>query len=261
MPRSTSYYKPRPREAKIDEVLAQRIKHVIADEPYLGYRMVWATLRSEGVLVNRKAVQRVMQLMRWQCHRRLHKSCYPRVQASSSIAAHSNERWATDFTCVWTKYDGLIYVNEVIDCADRSVVGRCISKNCRAQEAVWALEDACLKRFGALPRGDAGVVVRSDNGLVFASQKYRRLLSSYGLKQEFIHPHTPEQNGVVEAYHKTFKRECVWQHRFATLEEATAVISAWINRYNNRRLHSSLGYLTPAAWRERDEARITALTV
>jgi putative transposase len=261
MPRSTSYYKPRSREAKIDEVLAQRIKHVIADEPYLGYRMVWATLRSEGVLVNRKAVQRVMQLMRWQCHRRLHKSCYPRVQASSSIAAHSNQRWATDFTCVWTKYDGLIYVNEVIDCADRSVVGRCISKNCRAQEAVWALEDACLKRFGALPRGDAGVVVRSDNGLVFASQKYRRLLSSYGLKQEFIHPHTPEQNGVVEAYHKTFKRECVWQHRFATLEEATVVISAWIDRYNNRRLHSSLGYLTPAAWRERDEAQITALRV
>jgi len=107
MPRSTSYYRPRSRIAKVDEVLAQRIKHVIEDEPYLGYRMVWATLRSEGVLVNRKAVQRVMQLMRWQCHRRLHKSCYPRVQASSSIAAHSNQRWATDFTCVWTKYDGL----------------------------------------------------------------------------------------------------------------------------------------------------------
>jgi putative transposase len=261
MPRSTSYYTSRSRIAKVDEVLAQRIKHVIEDEPYLGYRMVWATLRSEGILVNRKAVQRVMQLKRWQCHRRLHKSCYPRVQASSSIALHSNQRWATDFTCVWTKYDGLIYVNEVVDCADRSVVGRCISKNCRAQEAVWALEDACLTRFGALPRGDAGVVVRSDNGLVFASRLYRRLLASYGLKQEFIHPHTPEQNGVVEAYHKTFKRECVWQHRFATLEEATAVINVWIDRYNNQRLHSSLGYLTPAAWRERDEAQITALSV
>jgi len=50
-------------------------------------------------------------------------------------------------------------------------------------------------------------VVRSDNGLVFASRLYRRLLTSYGLRQEFIHPHTPEQNGVVKAYHKTFKRE------------------------------------------------------
>jgi putative transposase len=261
MPHSSTYYRSRPRTAKVDEVLAQRIKHLIDEESYLGYRMVWATLRSQGIFVNRKAVQRIMQLKRWQCHRRLHKSCYPRVAVSSSIAAHSNERWATDFTCVWTKYDGLVYVNEVIDCADRSVVGYCISKNARAQEAVWAREDACIKRFGVLPRGDAGVVVRSDNGLVFASRMYRRLLKSYGLQQEFIHPHTPEQNGVVEAYHKTFKRECVWQHRFATLEEVLKTVGLWIENYNNRRPHSSLGYLSPAAWRELNQARITSLSV
>ena len=98
IPRSSTYYRARPRTAKVDEVLAQRIKHLIDDESYLGYRMVWATLRSQGILVNRKAVQRIMQLKRWQCHRRLHKSCYPRVAVSSSIAAHSNERWATDFS-------------------------------------------------------------------------------------------------------------------------------------------------------------------
>jgi len=96
MPRSSTYYQPRSRATKVDEVLAQRIKHLIDDEPYLGYRMVWATLRAEGIHVNRKAVQRVMQIKRWQCHRRLHKSCYPRVAVSSSIAAHSDERWATD---------------------------------------------------------------------------------------------------------------------------------------------------------------------
>lgn len=90
--------------------------------------------------------------------------------------------------------DGLMYVNEVIDCGDRGVVGYCISKRCR-EEAVWALEDACLQRFGILPTEDAGVTVLSDNGLVFASKLYRRLLKSYGLQQEFTHPHAPEQNG------------------------------------------------------------------
>lgn len=245
----------------MDEVLAQRIKHLIDDESYLGYRMVWAQLRIDGVFVNRKAVQRIMQIKGWQCNRRLHKSCYPRVSIKTSIAVRSNLRWATDFTCVWTKYDGLIHVNEVIDCADRGVVGYCISKRCGAQEAVWALEDACLKRFGVLPHEDTGVTIRSDNGLVFASRLYRKLLTSYGLKQEFIHPHTPEQNGVIEAYHKTFKRECVWQHRFSTLDEAAPIISTWIARYNNERPHSSLGYLTPAAWQARTEIEITALTV
>jgi len=261
MPRSSSYYKAKARTPRVDDVLVQRIKHVIDDESYLGYRMVWATLRGNGVLVNKKAVQRIMQIKGWQCHQRLRKNCYPRVEIRTSIADHSNQRWETDFTCVWTTYDGLIYVNEVIDCADRSVVGRCISKRCRAQEALWALEDACIKRFGILPRGDAGVMVRSDNGLVFASRKYRTLLASYGLTQEFIHPHTPEQNGVIEAYHKTFKRECVWQHRFKTLEEATAVISTWIDRYNNERPHSRLGYLTPAAWQAKNDPQISALGV
>jgi putative transposase len=261
VPRSSTYCRAVPRAPKIDEVLAQRIKHVIEDEPYLGYRMTWGALRAEGVYVNRKAVQRIMQLKGWQCHRRLHKSCYPRVEIKASVAEHPNKRWATDFTAIWTKFDGLVFINEVIDCADRSVVGFYISKNCRAQEAVWALEDACLKRLGVLPRGDGGVVVRSDNGLVFASRRYRRLLSSYGLKQEFIHPHTPEQNGVVEAYHKTFKRECVWQHRFETLDEVIRVVSSWIDHYNNHRPHSSLGYLSPAAWRDRYESRIRSLPV
>jgi len=113
-------------------------------------------------------------------------------------------------------------------------------KKFRAQEAVWALEDACLKRLGVLSRGDAGVTVRSDDGLVFASRLYRRLLKSYGLQQEFIHPHTLEQNGVVEAYHETFKRECVWQHRFASLDEVVRTVGPWIGNYNNRRPHSSL---------------------
>lgn len=74
---------------------------------------------------------------------------------------------------------------------------------------------------------------------------------SYGLNQEFILPHTPEQNGVAESFMGTLKLECIWQHRFDTYEEAKATITAWIGHYNETRPHSSLGYLTPVAWRER----------
>jgi len=105
--RSSAYYKPRERTPVVDEILAQRIKHMIDEEPYLGYRMVWARLRMQGVLVNRKAVQRLMQLMGWQCHRRWRKRCGPRVESSPSVATVSNVRWATDATYVWTENDGL----------------------------------------------------------------------------------------------------------------------------------------------------------
>ncbi len=66
-----------------------------------------------------------------------------------------------------------------------------------------------LHRFGALPTADAGVSLRNDNGQVYASKLYRKLAKSHGLHQEFISPHTPEQNGVAESFMGTFKCKCV----------------------------------------------------
>jgi|HubBroStandDraft_4_1064222.scaffolds.fasta_scaffold04741_3 putative transposase len=126
-----------------------------------------------------------------------------------------------------------------------------------AREAAWALEDALIRRFGALPKGDADVTLRTDNALVYASELYRDLAKSYGLHQEFILPHTPEQNGVAESFMGTLKLECVWQHRFATYEEAKATIMAWVKHYNETRPHSRLDYLPPVEWRRR-QAEISA---
>ena len=104
---------------------------------------------------------------------------------------------------------------------------------------------------GALPHGDADVALRTDNALVYASELYRDLAKSYGLRQEFILPHTPEQNGVAESFMGKLKLECVWQHRFETYAEAKATITAWIKHYNESWPHSRLGYLPPAEWRNR----------
>lgn len=255
--RSTAYYREHDRARVVDEVSAQRIKHLIDAEPYLGYRMVWARLRRQGLVINRKAVQRIMQLKNWQCHRRLKKRCSPRVEASVSVTAVSDVRWATDATYVWTRFDGLVYVNAILDCADRECIGLNVSQRNDAREAAWALEDALIRRFGALPKGDADVTLRTDNALVYASELYRDLAKSYGLHQEFILPHTPEQNGVAESLMGTLKLECIWQHRFETYEEAKATITAWVNHYNEIRPHSRLGYMPPVAWREL-QAQITA---
>ena len=133
-------------------------------------------------------------------------------------------------------------------------IGECIglnvSKRNDAREAAWALEDALIRRFGVLPKGDANVILRTDNALVYASELYRDLAKPYGLAQEFILPHTPEQNGVAESFMGTLKLECVWQQRFDTYDATKAAITAWVKHYNESRPHSRLGYLTPIAWRE-----------
>ena len=127
-PRCSAQHRVLPRARSVpvvDEIMAQRIKHLIDAVSYLGYRMVWARLRRQGFRINRKAVQRIMQIKGWQCHRRLKKRCSPRVESSPSVALVSDVRWATDATYVWIRLDGLVYVNAVIDCASaRSPHGR-----------------------------------------------------------------------------------------------------------------------------------------
>jgi len=83
-------------------------------------------------------------------------------------------------------------------------------------------------------------------GLVFTNRSYTALVRSYGLKQEFITPHCPEQNGMVERVIRTLKEQCVHRHRFETLQHASRVIADWISFYNTRRPHQALGMRTPA---------------
>jgi putative transposase len=71
----------------------------------------------------------------------------------------------------------------------------------------------------------------------------------YRLRQEFITPYTPEQNGLVERFFRSLKEECVWLHNFDSFIEARAAITKWIRWYNAGRPHQSLGYRSPRQFR------------
>ncbi|MDV3470263.1 integrase core domain-containing protein [Stenotrophomonas sp. C3(2023)] len=93
--------------------------------------------------------------------------------------------------------------------------------------------------------GGSAFLLRSDNGLVFTSRDYTRLVRSYGLKQEFITPHCPQQNGMVERVIRTLKEQCVHRHRFESQAHAVRVIADWIAFYNQQRPHQALNMMTP----------------
>jgi putative transposase len=238
-----------PRRPVVDELLAVRIREVIRAQPTFGYRRIWAVLRfREGVRVNRKAVYRVLKLKGWFVHQR-RVTPRPRVRGLRSVATRSNERWAVDVTHIPCGRDGWAHLAAVIDCHDREVVGYEFSLRARAKEAERALEEACITRFGTLRPSGSTPVVRSDNGLVFQSRRFRRACREYRLGQEFITPYTPEQNGIVERFFRSLKEECVWQHQFDSFAEARKIVAAWIRWYNRKRPHQSLGYLSPAEYR------------
>ncbi|QIM70231.1 transposase [Bordetella trematum] len=126
------------------------------------------------------------------------------------------------------------------------LLGWHLSRSGKACTAGSALEHALIARFGTLGRVPVPFLLRSDNGLVFTSRSYTALVRGYGLRQEFITPHCPQQNGMVERVIRTLKEQCAHRHRFETIQHASRVVGDWIRFYNHRRPHQALGMKTPA---------------
>jgi putative transposase len=204
--------------------------------------------RRDGLTVNRKAVYRILKAKGWLVHQRIWTP-RPRVKGMVSRAERSNERWAMDLTHIPVGRDGWAHLAAVIDCHDRAIIGHEFSLRGRAREAERALEDACILRFGTLRPEGSTPVLRSDNGLIFQSRRFRRACRDYRLSQEFITPYTPEQNGMIERFFRSLKEECTWLHNFETFDEAKRAITTWIRFYNEERPHQSLGYLSPHEYR------------
>jgi putative transposase len=97
------------------------------------------------------------------------------------------------------------------------------------------LEHALITRFGTLGKVTREFLLRSDNGLVFTSRRYTALARSYGLKQEIITPHCPQQNGMVERVIRTLKEQGILSLRFDRIQHATRAISDWTSFYNHCR--------------------------
>lgn len=239
--RRSYYYQPTKAQPKVNEHLAARVKRVINDLPYVGYRTV-AWLLGE----NKNTIQRLFQLKGWQVRKR-RIGARPRVQTLPSVASKPNERWATDIARVWC---GPIHrwcaLTIVMDCHTREALGWRLSPSGNAKSAEAALEEALISRYGTLGKARDPITLRSDNGLVFTSKHYTRTVYQYGLKQEFIRPHTPQQNGMVERLIRTIKEQCLWLHNFQSLDEARQTLGAWFKYYNEQRPHQALGMKTPS---------------
>ena len=248
--RATVQRRPQPsrRRQRPEPAWTTQLYALIQQHPTFGYRRLWALLRfHEGVHVNRKTIYRVLKQKRWLVHQR---PCAPRPRARGwrSRAQRSNERWAMDVTHVPCGQDGWAHLAAVIDCHDREVIGYEFALRGRAKEAERAIEAACLARFGTL-RPEVAPVLRSDNGLIFQSRRFRQACRDYRLPQEFITPYTPEQNGIIERFFRSLKEECVWQHQFQSFAQARQIIHAWLDWYNTGRPHQALHYRSPLQFR------------
>ena len=240
VPRRTVYYKPLKSAPKVDARFEKPIKDLIEKEPSFGYRTVAWLLG-----FNKNTVQRIFKIKGWQVRKRP-IGRRPRIEALPSVASRPDERWSTDLARLWAGRDQWASLALVMDCHTRELLGWHLSRSGKATTASSALEQALITRFGTLGRVREPFLLRSDNGLVFTSRSYTALVRSYGLRQEFITPHCPQQNGMIERVIRSLKEQCIHRHRFESLQHASRVVGDWISFYNNRRPHQALGMKTPA---------------
>ena len=218
MARRSVYYRPTKAAPAVKPALATPIKALIEEEPSFGYRTVAGLLG-----MNKNTVQRIFQIKVRQVRKRA-VGRRPRIQALASVARAPDERWATGLCRIWGGRDGWLTLALVMDCHTRQLLGWQLWRSGKASTAAAALEQALITRYGTLCRVPVLFLLRSDNGLVFTSRHFAHLVRRHGVRQEFIAPHCPRQNGMVERVIRTLKERCAHRHRFETQQRAMRVI-------------------------------------
>ena len=159
-----------------------------------------------------------------------------------------NKAWAGDITYLWTR-EGWLYLAVVMDLCSRRVVGWAMEETLSRDLALKALRMAIKAR-----QPDAGLMVHSDRGGQYASNDYQALLKLYGAVCSMSRKGNCWDNAVVESFFGTLKQEHVFFCDFQTREEARRSVFEWIEGwYNGRRIHSTLGNMSPAEYERREE--------
>jgi transposase InsO family protein len=246
------YEEHQPRQAEVS--LRDLIQQIVLENRCYGYRRVTAELNHRGVVTNCKRVLRLMRednLLAVRKRRfvfttdsRHGYAVYANLATRLQLTG-INQLWVADITYVRLR-ETFLYLAILMDAYSRRVVGWELGEDLRAELALNALNRALADRHI-----DPGIVHHSDRGVQYCSQTYVERLQAYGFAISMSRTGNPYDNAKAESFMKTLKSEEVYLHQYRDQEQARASIQRFIEEvYNGKRLHSSLGYLSPANFEE-----------
>ena len=244
--------RPRSRRSLEDETLGQqaRLSFIDSDRTY-GARRVWRDVLEAGYPCGLHRIERLMRIQALRARPRRRSMPVDRGERSTAAIAPNllarefeasapNQKWAADFTYLWTA-EGWLYVAVVMDLYSRRIVGWSMQSHMTTQLVADALMMAIWRRG----KPDA-LLHHSDRGSQYTSDQFRRLLGELGVTCSMSRSGNCWDNAAMESFFKSLKTERTDQKIYRTRVDAKADVFDYIEVfYNGKRRHSTIGYLSP----------------
>jgi len=225
-----------PRDFWLTGCERQAIVNYYKAHPLEGYRRLCYMMMDDDIAaVSPSSVYRVLRntglLKRW--------NCKPSKKGNGFIQPlEPHEHWHIDISYI-NICGTFYYLCSILDGFSRYIVHWEIRESMTEKDVEIILQRAREKFPDARPR------IISDNGPQFISKDFKEFIRVSGMTHVKTSPYYPQSNGKLERYHKTIKGTCIRVNTPLSLNDAVRVVTCFVNRYNNRRLHSAIGYITP----------------
>jgi transposase InsO family protein len=244
LPRSSAYYQS---QKMADMGLRQAIQRLAGDYPTYGYRRITAMLKREGWAVNHKRILRIMNEMGLTATQKRRKKrttssnhSYPRYPnlVKELAVVRPDQVWVSDITYIQLRYE-TVYLAVIMDVYTRAIRGWHLGRSLEQELTLTALRQALETHTPEIHH--------SDQGVQYAATQYTDLLQQHGAQISMAATGKPEENGFAERLIRTIKEEEVELSEYSHYHDAYHRIGQFLEDvYTRKRIHSSLGYLTPA---------------
>lgn len=225
------------------------IHRIAVEWPSYGRPRMTKALRRQGWPVNHKRVGQIMREDNLLCVKKRKfvattdsahsRKIYPNL-AREMVLTGTNQLWIADITYIRLSEE-FVFLAVILDACSRRVIGWALDRTLEDDLTLAALRMALAQRVVA-----AGLVHHSDRGSQYASGEYTALLSGHGVTISMSRKGNPWDNAACESFMKTLKYEEVYRSEYRDLAEARVSIRQFLDKvYNQKRLHSALGYLPP----------------